>query len=152
MFIIRHGQRVEVDDRYVLKPGETLSLPALFMDHAIREERRALGLTDAYGVVPAGHRPGYVFVTDTSIRDAAANAYEERNKWMENAWRHRHAQQDHDQDDRVMGTRVPITRDAAVEKSPPARTLADAQAAAERAYHERNERMRNAWKDREDAA
>jgi hypothetical protein len=137
MFIInRHGDRVEVADDYVLKSGERLALPLSFMDHDTREQRRALGLTDAYGVVPAGHRPGYIFVADAALRDAAAIAYEERNEWLQNAWRHRHAHaDDQDEDERP--------------SLPRSCTLADAQAAAERAYEDKIERLKNAWRDRD---
>jgi hypothetical protein len=132
MFIIRHGQRIEVDDDYVLQSGENLALPMRFMDSATREQRRALGLTDAYGI-PSGHTRGYVFVADTAVRDAAAIAYEERNKWMQDAWRHRHVQEDHDQDED--------------ERPPPPRSLADAQARAEDAYAAKIARLQNAWKE-----
>jgi hypothetical protein len=145
MFIInRRGQRVEVADDYVLQSGERLALPLSFMDSATREQRRSVGLTDAnifdaYGI-PAGHTRGYVFTVDAGIRQRAADAYDARSHWLENAWRHRHEQRDHDQD-----------QDEDEDERPPPRSLADAQAAAERAYAERNERLRNAWKDRDAA-
>jgi hypothetical protein len=141
MHIIRHGQRVEVGDNYILKSGESLALPLSFADHDTQEQRRALGLSvvDAYGV-PSGHSRGYVFTVDASVRQRAIDAYDERSRWMENAWRHRDGQ-DHDQDDGRED-----------QKTAPPRSLADAQAAAERAYAERNEWLRTAWREGRDAA
>jgi hypothetical protein len=140
MFIInRHGDRVEVADNYVLKSGERLALPLSFMDAATREQRRAVGLTDAnifdaYGI-PAGHTRGYVFTVDAGIRQRAADAYEERNEWMESAWKRRHELADEEDEERP----PPLQRSC---------TLADAQVAAERAYEDKIERLRNAWRDR----
>jgi hypothetical protein len=141
MFIIRHGQRIQVDANYVLRPGEALALPSMFMDADTREARRSVGLTDAdifdaYGV-PAGHTRGFVFVADRSIRDAAAIAYEERNKYLQNAWRRRLDDHDQDQDED--------------ERPPPPRTLADAQARAEAAYLDKIERLKRGWKNRDAA-
>jgi hypothetical protein len=139
MFIIDvDGRRIQVAANYVLKSGESLALPLSFADAAVRAERRDLGLTDAYGVVPAGHRPGYVFVADRAVRDAAAIAYEERNKWLQDAWRHRHGYADAEEQD-------------ADARPPPPRNLADAQAAAERAYAAKITRLQNAWRDRDAA-
>jgi hypothetical protein len=140
MFIIRHGQRIEVADNYVLKSGESLALPLSFMDSATREQRRSVGLTDAnifdaYGI-PSGHTRGYVFTVDTAIRQRAADAYEARNKWLESAHRHVHDhEQDRDEDERP----PPLPRSC---------TLADAQARAEEAYAAKVERLRNAWRER----
>jgi hypothetical protein len=143
MFIIRRGQRIEVADNYVLKSGESLALPLSFMDSATREQRRSVGLTDAnifdaYGI-PSGHRPGYVFTVDASIRQRAADAYEERNKWLESAHRHVH---DHEQDLDADERPPPLPRSC---------TLADAQAAAERAYADKIEWLKNASRNRDAA-
>ena len=144
MFIIDvDGRRIQVAANYVLKHGEALALPLSFMDHDTREQRRAVGLTDAsiidaYGI-QGGHTRGYVFAVDTAIRQRAVDAYDERSRWMEDAWRHRGEQQHDDQDG---------GRDT---QKPAPRSLADAQAAAERAYADKIERLKNAWKNRDAA-
>lgn len=146
MHIIRHGQRVEVDDNYVLRSGEALALPLSLMDSDTRRERAEVGLSDAdvfardaYGV-PSGHTRGYVFTVDTAIRQRAADAYEERSAWLRDAWRHRADEQQHDDQDHGRGDQKPAPR-----------SLADAQAAAERAYLDKVERLKNAWKNRDAA-
>jgi hypothetical protein len=140
MFIIRHGQRVEVSDNYILKSGERLALPLSFMDAATREQRRAVGLTDAnifdaYGI-PAGHTRGYVFSVDAGIRQRAADAYEKRNEWMESAWKRRHELADEEDEERP----PPLQRSC---------TLADAQARAQSAYEDKVARLQSAWKNRD---
>jgi hypothetical protein len=152
MFIIDvDGRRIQVAANYILKSGEALALSPLFMDHATREQRRAVGLTDAsiidaYGI-PGGHTRGYVFAVDTAIRQRAVDAYDERSRWMEDAWRHRH-EQDDERKGSTCGASAYGTTD---EKPPPPRSLADAQAAAERAYLDKIERLKNAWKNRDAA-
>jgi hypothetical protein len=154
MFIIDvYGRRVPVSAHYILKPGETLALPALFMDSATRSARASVGLTDsdaalmcdAFGA-PAGHARGFVFVADaatrqrvadaTAYRDAATIAYEERNSYLQAAWRRRDEQQDDGRDD----------------QKPAPCSLADAKQRAEDAYAAKIGWLQVAWKEGRDAA
>jgi hypothetical protein len=116
MFLLRRGQRIEVPDDYVVQDGEAITVPVQLMDDD--------GIVDAFGG-PAGYRRGYAFdAAAATARRAALDAYEERSRWLEDAWRKK------DQ-----------------ELADPPRTQADAQAAAAAAYDAKCQRLRDGWKE-----
>jgi hypothetical protein len=80
------------------------------------------------------HRPGYRFAdTNDPDRLDADAAYEERNRRLSNASRHKGEQQDERCDHHA---------------APRKRTLDELRALAEGAYQDRNVRMQNQWRNR----
>jgi hypothetical protein len=123
----KRRRRTPNDGLGVVVDGDYLSVPMQFMDDVQRAVAASHGMAlhDGRGG-PAGHRPGYCFDTDTDARQRADDAYEQRNKHLNNAWR----------------------KDAVTTDDKRPTNLKDAQAAAAHAYEERNQRLQNAWRDR----
>jgi hypothetical protein len=125
---LRRGER--------LADGERIRVPHAFMDAASREARDALESKHGRRAIvdhqERGFRRGYQTIDATPARaahDAAAEAYEDRSRRLENAWRKNH------RDD---AARAPLsTQDAAQ-----ARVLADS------AYEDKKQRLQNAWRNR----
>jgi hypothetical protein len=78
----RNGNPIDDDDE-VVRDGQTVRVPHMFMDQEMQRM-----LADKYGLHdgmvhdgrggPAGHRPGFVFSNDETLRNAADAAYAER--------------------------------------------------------------------------
>ena len=86
------------------------------------------------GNAAAGSRQGYHFDASDSgelkrLRDAAAAAYEERNKRLQNRWRKGTHQDDEPEE-------------------APSRSLADARASADQAYKSKRKRLAEGWRQR----
>src|SRR5262249_51026043 len=96
----RFGRKRRIRKGEPLKDGERAHVPLQFMDAATREMVNALGgpptlnvgdekMTDPF----LGHRRGFQSAPSAvqdavqRNRDEAANAYEERNQRLQNAWR-----------------------------------------------------------------
>jgi hypothetical protein len=126
-------QEIEVIDKYgrrrrarrgeVPADGETVHFPQQFMD-------AAAVLTQTYGrqQTPRGYVRGYAVADTTSAslssQQAAAEAYEERNQRLQNAWRKKPQQASND---------VPLSTD-------------DARAIADQAYEDKKERLQKGWR------
>jgi hypothetical protein len=128
--IDRHGRRRRLRPGEVPADGETIHMPVTVMD-----AMQALGgflptFADGSPDHTSPHRPGYRFLdVNDEAKIAANDAYEARRERIHYSSRQR--QQDANADDRA-----------------PARTLDALRQAAEKAYEDRNARMRNAWKQR----
>jgi hypothetical protein len=107
-----------------LADGERLRVPPTFMDAATRD-----ALVQKYGWHPqGGFRRGYHFDVASpprNVQDAAAEAYEAKRAYLQNAWRKNH--QDAADDDALLPMR-------------------DARADADQAYRDKCERLQNAWR------
>jgi hypothetical protein len=113
----------------VARDREHIHFPVTVMD-----AMQALGFhstfSDGSRDFTSPHRPGYRFLdVNDEAKIAANDAYEARRERIHYSSRQR--QQDANADDRA-----------------PARTLDALRQAAEKAYEDRNARMRNAWKQR----
>jgi hypothetical protein len=139
--IDRFGRRRRARPGEIPADGESIHIPATFMDARARELADYLGqkygrrseIVDGHGF-EAGHRPGHLYNTDQHLRDAADAARAERVKRLQNAWRSKYAQDhggDSDDCDHVG-----------------ARTLDQARAVATDAYEDKRVRISNSWKNR----
>ena len=78
------------------------------------------------------HRKGFRFAdVNDGDRAAANDAYEQMRTRLSDAWRRK--------DERSVATK----------EAPPTRRLDELRTLAEKAWHDRNERMRNAWRNRD---
>jgi hypothetical protein len=123
----KDGRRRRARKGEVLADGEKFSMPVQFMDAAVRDAlRQKFGWHDHQP--QGGFRRGYAY-TDTTpprdVQDAAAEAYEAKRAYLQNAWRKNH--QDAADDDALLPTR-------------------DARADADQAYRDKCERLQNAWR------
>jgi hypothetical protein len=122
--IDRYGRRRRARRGEVPADGETVHFPQQFMD-------AAAVLAQKYGhqQTPRGYVRGYAFADTTSAslssQQAAAEAYEERNQRLQNAWRKKH--QDASSDDTPLPTQ-------------------DAWAIADQAYEDKKQRLQNGWR------
>jgi hypothetical protein len=75
------------DDDVEIPDGRSVRVPMMIMDAAkCAVATDGLRLHDGTGN-PAGQRRGYVFGGDAEQRQRAAEAYEERTKFLQTAWR-----------------------------------------------------------------
>jgi hypothetical protein len=133
----RHDYELDEDGRLrkkkrVADDGQRYSFTMMMMDAA------RFGFTPTFADGTPDHtnphRKGYRFSdTDDPDRADAEQAYRERNRRMETAWRRKGEQQDETRDHRA---------------APRTRTLDELRAAADQAYAQRNRRMQNAWRNR----
>ena len=127
--IDKYGRRRRARRGEVAADGETIHFPAQFMDGAARAAHDALA--QKYGWhdhQPQGGRRGYHFDVASpagDVKDAAAEAYEAKRAYLQNAWRKNH--QDAADDDVLLPTQ-------------------DARAVADRAYEDRKVWLSNAWR------
>lgn len=128
--IDKHGRRRRARRGEVPGDGETVYVPHQFMDAAARVTRDALA--QKYGwhdhQPQRGFRRGYAFADTTpprDVQDAAAEAYEAKRAYLQNAWRKNH--QAAADDDALLPTQ-------------------DARAVADRAWLEKKERLQNSWR------
>lgn len=130
--IDRFGRRRRARKGEVPQDGERISFSPLLMDNAAYGFRPQFA--DGSVDYTSPHQPGYRFAdSDDPDRADAEQAYRERNRRMETAWRRKGEQQDETHDHRA---------------APRTRTLDELRAAADQAYAERNRRMQNAWRNR----
>jgi hypothetical protein len=80
--------RVSPDaDDEIVHDGESVRVPVLLMDDVQRAvATKGLRLHDGAGN-PAGQQRGYVFGGNAEQRQRAADAYDERTRRLQNAWR-----------------------------------------------------------------
>jgi hypothetical protein len=128
--IDKHGRRRRARRGEVPGDGETVHVPHQFMDAAARVTRDALAQKYRWRDHQPhnGFRRGYAFADTTSprnVQDAAAEAYEAKRAYLQNAWRKNH--QDTADDDALLLTRA-------------------ARADADQAYRDKCERLQNAWR------
>jgi hypothetical protein len=128
--IDKYGRRRRARRGDVPGDGETVHVPHQFMDAAARVTRDALA--QKYGwhdhQPPRGFVRGYAFADTTpprNVQDAAAEAYEAKRAYLQNAWRKTH--QDATEDDAPLPTR-------------------DARADAEQAWLDKKQRLQNGWR------
>jgi hypothetical protein len=125
--INKHGRARPYRRGDRLEDGERLRVPHTFMDAATRDAlRQKYGWCDHQ--LPQGGRRGYHFDVASparNVQDAAAEAYEAKRAYLQNAWRKNH--QDAADDDALLPTR-------------------DARADADQAYRDKCERLQNAWR------
>jgi hypothetical protein len=88
----RHHELDVDDDDRVVRDGESVRVPMYLMDGVQRAvagvpPRRDVLVTDGRGL-PAGHRPGYVFIyAADSADDPRVAAFAERGRYLTDAWR-----------------------------------------------------------------
>jgi hypothetical protein len=76
-----------IDDDDVVRDGEHVRVPLHLMDSLQRAvATEGLRLHDGMGN-PAGQKSGYVFGGNAEQRQRAADAYDERTRRLQNAWR-----------------------------------------------------------------
>jgi hypothetical protein len=128
--IDKYGRRRRARRGEVPADGETIHVPTILMDAAARAARDALA--QKYGwhdqQPRGGFRRGYAFADTTpprKVQDAAAEAYEAKRAYLQNAWRKNH--QNATEDDDPLPTR-------------------DARADADQAWLDKKERLQNGWR------
>jgi hypothetical protein len=128
--IDKYGRRRRARRGEVPADGETIHVPTILMDAAARVTRDALA--QRYGwhnhQPPRGFVRGYAFADTTAppnVKDAAAEAYEAKRAYLQNAWRKNAAEDD-----------------------PPAQCTdaAQARADADQAWLDKKERLQNGWR------
>jgi hypothetical protein len=134
------GNLIEDDD--IVRDGATVRVT--FMDsNSILPSRRGLVL-DGNGDdgIPAAVRRFYGKPAAADLRDAAANAYDERNKRLNDAWKHKPASvaKENTRDAKQGGDRITLDDDVRNV------SLDDLRARAADAIAERNARLSNAWR------
>jgi hypothetical protein len=128
--IDKYGRRRRARRGEVPGDGESIHVPFQFMDAAARATHDAL--VQKYGCCDrkpqGGFVRGYAFADTTAprnVQDAAAEAYEAKRAYLQNAWRKNH--QNATEDDGPLPTR-------------------DARADADRAWLDKKERLQNGWR------
>jgi hypothetical protein len=122
----RHGRRRRARPGEVMKDGERIFLPPQFMDAAavLAEKYGPHAVTDHR---PQGFVRGYA-LADSSLRDEAAKAYEEKRARLDSS--RRHAEN--------------ISDDAPLR----AQDAAQARALADQAWSDKKQRLQNSWRNR----
>jgi hypothetical protein len=153
----RHGNRRRIKRGDVLMDGERLIVPAQFMDSDDTSFGFSRTFSDGSVDHTDPHRPGFRFAdSNDPHRLKAEEAYQERTRRMQDAWKKKKRapdDDDEDEEDRLSERqrRELLARKAArATMGSDARQLTDAEAraAADAAWEERNERLRNGWRNR----
>lgn len=93
LVIDKNGKRARRSG--ILLDGDTMTVPARFMDHASPELQAAMAAADSAKRIEqfvdaktfVGHRPGFAIV-DTAAQDASELSRQARKKAISDAWKH----------------------------------------------------------------